>query len=245
MTRRDASARRACAYGFCARSGSSQRSRSGGLRLQRSPRRSHWCLRSACWRSRAPPAGLALRRPRASARGRRARGDPDAARRRRGGAARGGLDAPAGLSVADGAHPVALRLLPDEEREMRLRLRCARWAIVRARRLCLSGAGPRSGSFACEDRIDAAAPLRVYPRPERCGGWSPPLATQAAIGSEVRRAKGDGLEFADTRPFVTGDRVRSVNWRASARRGRARRQRAPSGAEHGRRRLPRHLRRGA
>ncbi len=31
--------------------------------------------------------------------------------------------------------------------------------------------------------------------------------------------RAEGLEFADTRPFVPGDRVRSVNWRATARRG--------------------------
>jgi len=31
--------------------------------------------------------------------------------------------------------------------------------------------------------------------------------------------KGDGVEYADIRDFVPGDRVRSINWRASARRG--------------------------
>ncbi len=31
--------------------------------------------------------------------------------------------------------------------------------------------------------------------------------------------RGEGLEFADMRPFVPGDRVRSVNWRATARSG--------------------------
>jgi uncharacterized protein (DUF58 family) len=31
--------------------------------------------------------------------------------------------------------------------------------------------------------------------------------------------RGEGIEFADLRPFVPGDRVRHVNWRASARRG--------------------------
>ena len=35
----------------------------------------------------------------------------------------------------------------------------------------------------------------------------------------MARVRADGLEFADTRAFVPGDRLRSVNWRASARRG--------------------------
>jgi uncharacterized protein (DUF58 family) len=39
-------------------------------------------------------------------------------------------------------------------------------------------------------------------------------------GSQVSRAKGEGVEFADIRPFAPGDRVRRVNWRASARRER-------------------------
>ena len=40
-----------------------------------------------------------------------------------------------------------------------------------------------------------------------------------ATGSEVSPVRAEGLEFADTRPFVPGDRVRSVNWRATAPRG--------------------------
>ena len=44
------------------------------------------------------------------------------------------------------------------------------------------------------------------------------MATQPFTGNEVARQKGDGLEFADLRPFAPGDRVRSINWRASARR---------------------------
>jgi len=39
------------------------------------------------------------------------------------------------------------------------------------------------------------------------------------LGSQVSRERGEGIEFADLRPLVPGDRARSVNWRASARRG--------------------------
>jgi uncharacterized protein (DUF58 family) len=38
-------------------------------------------------------------------------------------------------------------------------------------------------------------------------------------GNQVSRQRGDGIEFADVRPFVPGDRARSINWRATARRG--------------------------
>ncbi|HEY6031927.1 MAG TPA: DUF58 domain-containing protein, partial [Gaiellaceae bacterium] len=46
----------------------------------------------------------------------------------------------------------------------------------------------------------------------------PPLETQVFAGNEVARVKGDGIEFADVRPFAYGDQVRRINWRASARR---------------------------
>jgi uncharacterized protein (DUF58 family) len=46
-----------------------------------------------------------------------------------------------------------------------------------------------------------------------------PIETQAFAGNQVARVKGEGLEYADTRAYVPGDRLRSINWRASARRG--------------------------
>jgi uncharacterized protein (DUF58 family) len=46
-----------------------------------------------------------------------------------------------------------------------------------------------------------------------------PFETQAATGSQVSRHRGEGIEFADVRPFLPGDRPRSINWRATARRG--------------------------
>ena len=35
----------------------------------------------------------------------------------------------------------------------------------------------------------------------------------------MARVRGEGIEFADLRPFTYGDQVRRVNWRATARRG--------------------------
>jgi uncharacterized protein (DUF58 family) len=45
------------------------------------------------------------------------------------------------------------------------------------------------------------------------------LETQVLAGSEVSRAKGEGIEHADLRDYLPGDRLRAINWRASARRG--------------------------
>ena len=73
--------------------------------------------------------------------------------------------------------------------------------------------------LAWEGRVRRPHQLRIYPRPELLQGLVAPLDTQLASGDLVARVRADGLEFADTRAFVPGDRLRSVNWRASARRG--------------------------
>ena len=69
-----------------------------------------------------------------------------------------------------------------------------------------------------EARVERRRRLKAYPSPLTLQRLLSPLETQAFAGSEVARVKGDGVEYADIRDFVPGDRVRSINWRASARR---------------------------
>ncbi|MGB0091100.1 MAG: DUF58 domain-containing protein [Solirubrobacteraceae bacterium] len=61
--------------------------------------------------------------------------------------------------------------------------------------------------------------LRSFPREQRLRELVAPLRTQPFLGAHVARARSEGIEFADIRPFATGDRVRQINWRATARRG--------------------------
>ena len=125
---------------------------------------------------------------------------------------------PRGLSVVDGDNPCSLRLRADEEQTLPLTLRCDRWGSVELGDIRLRARG-RVGMFAWESRIRRPHRLRIYPRPELLQRLVAPLDTQLATGDLVARVRADGLEFADTRAFVPGDRMRSVNWRASARRG--------------------------
>jgi uncharacterized protein (DUF58 family) len=129
-----------------------------------------------------------------------------------------GLVLPHGIELAEGRNPVALRLAANEERELPLRLRCVRWSSVELGEVWLR-ARDRVGLVHFEGWIDRRRPLRVYPTPERLRRLLLPAHTQVATGSEVARIRAEGLEFADTRPFVPGDLVRSINWRATARRG--------------------------
>jgi uncharacterized protein (DUF58 family) len=125
---------------------------------------------------------------------------------------------PFGLEAEPEANPVALRLAPGDEHTLELAVRCARWGGYAPGELAVR-AHDRLGLFRFEAFYDRRVPLRVYPQPEPLLSLLRPLETQVFAGNQVARAKGDGIEFADMRPFVPGDRPRRVNWRASARRG--------------------------
>ena len=69
-----------------------------------------------------------------------------------------------------------------------------------------------------EARLGSEAVVRAYPRPERLRSLIRPAHTHLYAGNRVAARKGEGVEFADIRPHAPGDQLRSVNWRASARR---------------------------
>jgi len=124
---------------------------------------------------------------------------------------------PDGLEVASGASTVSVRLGWNDERTIELRLLCMRWGGYEIGDIRLR-VRDRLGLVAWEQQLDRKTLLRVYPLPETLRRIVPPVATQPSTGNEVARQKGEGVEFADLRDFAPGDRVRSINWRASARR---------------------------
>lgn len=97
-------------------------------------------------------------------------------------------------------------------------VRCERWGafgigpvLIRAR--------DALGFHVWEGELGARQSLRVYPSVETLQALLEPLETQVYVGNQVARTRGDGIEFADIREWTPGDRLRRVNWRASARRG--------------------------
>jgi uncharacterized protein (DUF58 family) len=129
------------------------------------------------------------------------------------------VDLPANVDVDDGTDAYAFRLGPGQERMIPLTFRCARWGVYP-----LGDVGVRARDpfrlVVWEQRMSGRHRLKAYPRPVELRRILAPVETQAFAGSEVARARGDGVEYADIRDFVAGDRVRSINWRASARRQR-------------------------
>jgi uncharacterized protein (DUF58 family) len=128
------------------------------------------------------------------------------------------LELPGELAVESRENPVFVRVADGERRELTFRLRCSRWGAFRVGRIYLR-AHDAFGLFRYEGLLDRRQPLKVYPSEEAVRALLRPLETQVFSGNHVARQKDEGIEFADLRPFVPGDRVRRVNWRASARRG--------------------------
>lgn len=76
-----------------------------------------------------------------------------------------------------------------------------------------------SGLHVAETRLAQPAEIAVYPAVARLRDVPRPLRTQSSFGNYVSARVGEGIEPGDLRPFAPGDRVRHVNWRATARRG--------------------------
>jgi uncharacterized protein (DUF58 family) len=124
---------------------------------------------------------------------------------------------PRGLELVSGENAVALRLGWEDERAVCFTFRCVRWGNYELGDIRARGRG-MLGLEVWEQRFRRLTALRVYPQPETLSQLVSPTAAQPTTGNEVARVKGEGLEFADLRAFAPGDRVRSINWRASARR---------------------------
>jgi uncharacterized protein (DUF58 family) len=105
-----------------------------------------------------------------------------------------------------------------EHRGVAFELAVERWGLHMVGPVVVR-AHDRLGAFTLERTLGGTQELRAYPRVDRLQRLVAPLRNRPVLGSQVSRERGEGIEFADLRPLVPGDRVRSINWRASARRG--------------------------
>jgi uncharacterized protein (DUF58 family) len=128
------------------------------------------------------------------------------------------VELPHDVELLEGENPATIRLRDGQTRELRYRLVCARWGAFRIGRVFLR-ARDVLGFASWEWVEDRRAAVKVFPREEAVRTLLRPAETQVFSGNHVARQKAEGIEFADLRPFVAGDRIRHVNWRATARRG--------------------------
>ena len=127
------------------------------------------------------------------------------------------LALPEGVEPVEGGDALALRLRAGDERTLPVTLRCRRWGLYDVGELELR-ARDAVRVVTWEREIRRTTRLKAYPRAESLQRILAPRETQVFTGSEVAWLKGDGIEYADLREYVPGDRLRSINWRASARR---------------------------
>ena len=128
------------------------------------------------------------------------------------------LRVPARAQLLEGQQRLVLGLGAGEARTLRYRIQYPRWGVYPVGELRLVGAHRLLAVSSSAER-DPPRLVRVYPRLERLRRLARPLATRPASGSRPAAVSGEGIEFAEMRAFRAGERVRRVNWRASARRG--------------------------
>jgi uncharacterized protein (DUF58 family) len=130
------------------------------------------------------------------------------------------LDLPPELELVEpkrvAAWAVALRA--HEPRTLTATVVAATWgrhrvgrAVVRVR--------PALGLLVWEWRVASPTVVRVLPDADTLRRIVRPFETRNDSGHQVARSPGEGIEFADVRPFRPGDRAGRVNWRVTARRG--------------------------
>lgn len=125
---------------------------------------------------------------------------------------------PEGAEVEEGTNPALVRIGGGDGVELEWRIRCNHWGAYTLGEAAFRSRDPL-GLFVYEQRVGKPQPLKIYPSADRLRSLLRPLATQPTAGNQVARERGDGIEFADLRPFVHGDRLRRINWRATARSG--------------------------
>ena len=123
-----------------------------------------------------------------------------------------------GVEVLAPGGALALDVAGTARRDLSVPVVVTRWGavgtadvVVRTRDLL--------GFFVRESRHTNPTKVRVHPRVETLRRTVRPLDTQVFAGNQTAREMGEGIELADLRPYTSGDRMRDVNWRVTARRG--------------------------
>jgi uncharacterized protein (DUF58 family) len=126
---------------------------------------------------------------------------------------------PPELALLEGQNPRSVTVLAGEPLRIAYPVRCIRWGVASVGPAAVRMRTPL-GVVRAEQRLPVSGITRILPSEPTLQELVRPLETQLFAGNQRARAKAsDGIEFADLRDYQPGDRPRSINWRASARRG--------------------------
>ncbi|WP_425953662.1 DUF58 domain-containing protein [Xylanimonas sp. McL0601] len=118
---------------------------------------------------------------------------------------------------APGHRPADVVVPGQGERELPLRLSSVRTGPQTTFRADVRGYGPLGASAEDPQRLGAPDRL-VLPEASRLGRVPLPSRLRGLTGPRTSRRLGDGSELRDVHPLGPGDRLRRVDWRATARR---------------------------
>jgi uncharacterized protein (DUF58 family) len=102
--------------------------------------------------------------------------------------------------------------------ETTLVLRAERWGGGALLRVDVCGRGVL-GLRTVRRQAQLGHGLRIYPTEHQLRSLVAPHQLAAVGGQHASRQRGDGFEYAESRPYAPGDRPRDVNWRMTGRRG--------------------------
>ena len=107
---------------------------------------------------------------------------------------------------------------PGDERRLAVEAAAPRWGIVHLGPPWVRAFGPL-GLVRWQGPVGPLCTIRIVPAVATSRALLPHPDPRTASGAHLARRPGDGIEFAEARPYQPGDRLRSVNWALSTRRG--------------------------
>lgn len=128
------------------------------------------------------------------------------------------LELPPDLVPVDGIRRAIVRVPPGRQVDVRFPVDLTRWGVSKPARLQAIGRD-RFAMFVTSTVHLPDLAIRVHPADGNRRSVIAPARLRSRVGMHRSPYHGEGSEFAEVRPFRTGDSMRSVNWRVSARRG--------------------------
>ncbi len=121
-------------------------------------------------------------------------------------------------SVGDHLIPEAARhdVLFDGVNESNNLLRALQWGTHDVGRVAVEFTSPY-GLFRWSTSAGQPKLVRVHPSSHQLRNLLAPWLVRRVTGAHGSNAVGRGVEYADIRPFTSGDSLRDINWKASAR----------------------------
>jgi uncharacterized protein (DUF58 family) len=119
-------------------------------------------------------------------------------------------------AVGDERHSGARDVLVPDRTTVRCSLPAAQWGAHDVGHVQLEVTEPY-GLFRREGVAGQRTVVRVHPTPTELQNLVAPWLVRRVTGAHTSKAVGRGVEFADIRPYTSGDSLRDINWRVSAR----------------------------